>query len=167
MTNLITVQELAQFRDIGKKYDEDKANEAISLAQQSDLIAILGDFYFDVVENSQEATYSDLMNGSTFEYEENSYIHQGIKKLLADYAYSRYVYMVNVAPSPFGFTTKITNNGEVVDRNILKDITKQAQIDAGYKFKFIEKYILSNPLFSRYVKEKEDTNFFNNKFSVI
>ena len=55
MDLLITPIEFSQLRDISKKIDTEKVNEAISLAQQSDLIDILGEFYFDVLKNSEVA----------------------------------------------------------------------------------------------------------------
>lgn len=167
MANLITATEFATFRNISVKRDETKIDEAISLAQQSDLVEILGDFYFDVVKNAEQASYSELMNGSEFVYDGDDYEHAGIKKLLADYAYARYVYMKPVNDTAFGFMVKETQDGTPVDRNLLKDITKQAQVDAGIKFKFIEKYILSDPTtFDRYCKNKrQGTSFNNQKFS--
>lgn len=167
MANLITATEFATFRNISKKLDEEKIDEAISLAQQSDLIEILGEFYFDVVKNATVTEWLPLMNGSTFTYCEEEFVHAGIKKLLADYTYARFMYMINVNLTPFGAQKKFTDDSDGIDRNTIKDLSKQAQVDAGIKFKFIEKYILSEPeLFSRYCKNKnQGTSFFTQKFS--
>ena len=167
MSYLITSTEFSEYRNISQKIDEDKIDAAISLAQQSDLIEILGDFYFDVVKNASESSYSDLMNGSTFEYNNEEFVHAGIKRMLGDYTYARFVYMININPTPFGFVTKLSNDSEPIDRNTIKDLSKQAQIDAGIKFKFIEKYILSEPdLFDRYCRNKnQGTSFFTQKLT--
>jgi hypothetical protein len=162
MAYLITPAEFATFRNISKKIDEDKINEDIGLAQQSDLVNILGDFYFDVLKNSAETAWLPLMNGSTFECSGEEFQHQGIKKLLADYTHARYVYSKNAVDTPFGMVTKDYQDGTPVDRNLLKDLSKQDQIDAGIKFRFIEKYILTEPeLFSRYCKNKNQGTSFN------
>ena len=162
MAYLITPTEFSTFRNISQKLDTPKIEEAIGLAQQSDLVEILGDFYFDVVKNESETNYEDLMNGSEFTYCGDEFVHTGIKKLLADYTYSRFVYMVNINATPFGFQKKFTNDSEGIDRNTIKDLSKQAQVDAGVKFKFIEKYILSEPvLFERYCKNKNQGTSFN------
>lgn len=167
MANLITSTEFAQFRNISQKLDTGKIDEAISLAQQSDLVEILGDFYFDVVKNANELAYAELMDGSEFTYEGDEYEHAGIKKLLADYTYARFVYMGNVNLTPFGIQKKFTQDSEGVDRNLIKDLAKQAQVDAGNKFRFIEYYILSDPTtFERYCKnKKQNTGFFTFKAS--
>ena len=164
MANIITVTEFSTFRDIGKKIDEDKVNESIELAQGSDLNDVLGDFFFDVLKNKDEATYSELMGGSEFEYCDETFIHKGIKALLADYTYSRFIYMINVNLTPFGAQTKFTQDSNGIDRNTIKDLSKQAQQDASIKFKTIEKYILSEPtLFSRYCDGKKGDTGFNSQ----
>lgn len=164
---IITPQEFATFRNISKKLDEGKINEAIDLAQQSDLYDILGDFYFDVQKNKAEAEYEDLMNGSEFTYLDEEYEHSGIKALLADYTMSRISYSGNMTWTPFGLQKKMTEDSEAIDRNTMKDLSKQAQVDAGFKFKIIQKYLLSNPddLFSRYCKSQNvGSAFFTQNF---
>lgn len=165
MSNIITATEFATYRDISSKLNTSKIDEAIKLAQQSDLLEILGEFYFDVVKNAAEENYADLMAGCEFEYNGESYEHQGIKALLADYSYSRYVYNKNINDTPFGFMVKETQDGSPVDRNVLKDLQKQAQIDAGIKFKFIELYLIANAsIFPRYCESKNRDEYLKNRF---
>lgn len=162
MDLLITPTEFATFRNISKKIDSDKINEAISLAQQSDLTNILGDFIFDVIKNAEVTAWLPLMNGSEFECDGEDFEHAGIKRLLADYTHGRYVYVKNVEDTPFGIVTKSYQDGIPVERNTLRDLTKQDQVDAGIKFRLIEKYILTEPeLFSRYCKNKNQGTGFN------
>lgn len=167
MSNLITVTEFATFRNISEKINVKKTNEEIGLAQKSDLYDILGDFFFDVLDNAEDVSYSDLMDGSTFEYCDESFTHDGIKALLADFTYARYIYMINVNLTAFGAQSKFTEDSNGIDRNTIKDIAKQAQLDANIKFKTIQKYLLSNPdnLFDRYCKTQNvDAGFFSQKF---
>ena len=167
MDYLITAEEFATYRNISSKLDSGKINEAIALSQQSDLIEILGDFYFDVVKNADEASFTELLSGSEFEYNGATYVHAGIKALLADYTFARFIYMININMTPFGAQSKFTQDSEGIDRLTIKDLAKQAQVDAGIKFKFIDLYILSEPTtFSRYCSGKEEgTSFFSNKIS--
>lgn len=169
MHSIISVDEFAEYRNISKRLDRGKIEEAISLAQQSDLNRILGNFYFDVVKNQDQQAYEDLMMGSEFTYCDDEFTHQGIKSLLADYTYARFVYMINVNLTPFGAHKKLSNDSEPIDRNIIKDLAKQAQVDAGIKFETIEKYILSDTTtFSRYCSgTKSGSGFFGTKFSKI
>jgi len=167
MSDLLTVAEFITYRNISKKIDNDKVQESIDLAEQSDLYELLGDFYFDVLKNFADLTYADLMNGSAFTYEDEEFNHKGIKALLSDLANARYTYIVNVSDTPFGKMSKFTQDSNPIDRNLIKDLSKQSQADGGVKFKTIEKYIMSEPeLFSRYCKNKSTgTGFFSQRFS--
>lgn len=163
---LITVTEFTTFRDISKKVDNDKVSECISLAQQSDLQDMLGGFYYDVLKNKAESTYTNLMEGSEFTYCDETFIHAGIKALLADLTYARFIYMINVNLTPFGAQTKYTEDSNGIDRNHIKDLARQAQFDGGVKFKIIQKYLFSDTeLFSRYCsQENYNTAQFTQKF---
>jgi hypothetical protein len=167
ITILLTAAEYATYRNISKKIDQGKVDESIKDAQQSDLLNTLDEFYFDVVENFTNPNYADLLAGSSFIYSGKKYEHAGIKALLADYTHARFVYSSPVTFTPFGLVEKLSNDSQPVDTKILDRLSKQAQIDAGFKFKYIEKYILSDPvLFSRYCKNKDlDTGFNYQKFS--
>lgn len=167
MSNIITAIEFSEYRNISQKIDTAKIDEAISLAEQSDLLQILGDFYFDVVKNKALSTYAALMDGSTFTYNDDEFVHAGIKRMLADYTMARFAMGGNINFTAFGIHKKLSNDSEPIDRNTVKDLTKQAQVDAGIKFKIIELYILSEPeLFSRYCKNKNSgTSFFSQNFS--
>lgn len=163
MDNLITVAEFAEYRHISKKLNTDKIEEAIRLAQTSDLVAILGDFYFDVLKNKDETTYAPLMDGGYFTDDDGEeYYQEGIKRMLADYVYGRYIYTINANPTPFGMQAKYTDDSNPIDRNQIKDLSKQGRADAGVKFVYIEKYILTEPtLFSRYCRNKHNKTSFN------
>lgn len=153
--NIITALEFARFRNISKKINQEKVEEAIRLSEESEFQEALNGLYFDVIENKDATPYASLLNGSTFTYEGEKFIHKGLKAFLADLAYSRYIYLINVNLTPFGAQEKFTNDSNGIDRNTIKDLSKQALIDANVKFKFIHKYILSEPtIFSRYIKKE-------------
>lgn len=166
---LITVAEFTTFRDVGKKVDNSKVEECILFAQNSDLQNLLGGFYFDVLKNKDELLYSDLLNGSEFEYLDETYIQSGLKALLSDYTYARYLYMINVNLTPFGATTKQSQDSEALSRNHIKDLYGQAQSDGGIKWHTIKRYILTEPeLFARFCRnENTNTEQFSVKTSVI
>lgn len=168
MENLITVSEFVALRKISGKYDVQKVTECITQAQNSDLQDLLGDFYFDLVINYEEDVYVDLIAGGIFQYEGKFFEHLGIKAILADYTYARYISTINKNLTPFGMHTKISENSQPVDRNSINDEVKQAQRDAGIKFRVTEKFILKhqNGEFSRYCEnDKPNTGFRGLKIS--
>lgn len=169
MNNIITPEEFATFKNISKKLDEDKINECIKLAQSVDLYDVLGEFYFDLITDLNAPQYADLLTGSTFTLNNKKYVQDGLKSLLSDFTYARYTYLINVNYTPFGLQSKYTDDSNQVDRNLIKDIVKQTQIDANIKFKFIDKYIRANSsIFTRYINNNNpDINTFGQRFTII
>ena len=166
---MITATEFATYRNISKKIDTSKVNECIKLAQNIDLFDVLGDFYFDLIVNLSASTYQDLLSGSTFQIDGKNLIHEGLDSLLADYTYARYIYLINTNHTPFGLQSKYTDDSNPVDRNMVKDIVKQTQMDADIKFQLIDKYLRQNSTtFSRYSSgDNSGINTFNQRFSIL
>ena len=170
MTNrLITATEFRNQRNISKKFDVDKINQCIDLAQSIDLYDVFNDFYFDLLANKDTAPYADLMSGATFTINGETYIQVGVKSLLIDLAYARYVYEINTNHTPFGMTQKITPDSQPIDRNMIKDLVKMAQTDADVKFRMIDKYLRNNAsTFTRYIKgDNTSINTFSQRFSIL
>lgn len=162
MSEILTVGEFISFRKTSKKVDEEKVNESIDLAEGSDFMNALGGLYFDIIANISNPTYADLLNGSDFIYCDESYTHKGLKAYLADLAYSRYIYGINVNLTPFGAQQKFTQDSTGVDRNTLRDMSKQSQQDADAKFRMIDLYLKSEPvLFERYECNRINQSAFN------
>ena len=144
MDKLITPQEFTTFRNVGNKFDPKKIGEAIEQAQ-SDLREIMGNpFFFDVMKNHTSPEYTDLMAGS--EYTEGTYLmmHNGIKSLLADLTYARYIYEINTTLTPFGAVTKTHGDSAPVSHSMIKDLVKQTRIDSDKNWQLIEGYLEVN-----------------------
>jgi hypothetical protein len=152
MPNIITPEQIQDYKDVGKKIDAEKMNPIISQAQDVDLRDYLGaTFYFDVLANLDNPTYQDLLSGGTFTKGTVTYYQEGIKALLADLFMSRFVMQINTNITPFGATTKIENNSEPTDRNTLKDIAQFNKEMAGSKWEIIKMYLDANQaLFPNY-----------------
>jgi hypothetical protein len=167
---LLTPEEFATYRNISIKRNDDKINECIRLAQSVDLYDIFDTFLFDMVQNASNSTYEGLFNGSSFIINDVSYIHDGIKSLLADLTYARYMYVINTNHTPHGFVQKMNDNSEPIDRNFIKDIVKQTQIDASVKAGLIKKYLSANTDTFTHFKSNTnnpDINTFGTKITII
>lgn len=142
---ILTGTEIKQYKDIGQKIDEQRINPIIEQAQITELKERLGsDFYFDVIGNLSSPAYQDLLSGSTFTVNGTSYYQDGIKALTADYFMAKYVLVINVNQTPFGATTKLSNDSQPVDRNTLKDLSTQQMQLAGARWEIIKMYLDSN-----------------------
>lgn len=150
---LITPEEFITYRDVSTKLNEARINECIKLAQESDLHNALNDFYFDVLANYQDIEYGDLMNGSTFIYDGESFTHDGIKIYLGDLTYARFMSQANMMLTAFGAVSKISDNSEPISSALIKSLSNQSQLDASNKFKTIDLYLRANDsIFPRYLK---------------
>lgn len=153
---LITVEEFKVFRDLGYKVDTDKATEAIRESQQVELYDNFGQFVFDIIANKDEATYTDLMNGSTFTVSGYDFIQEGIKSLLADFAYARYLSKIAMNLTPFGITIKIAEDSQPVDKKTIDEMIMKTLQDADVKKQLIDKYLINtatSSLFERYSRK--------------
>ena len=142
MNNILTPEQIKQYKDIGYKVDDKKIIPIIEQAQIVELKEVLGDrFYFDVLANINNAEYSELFNGSSFTYYDVTYYQDGLNALLADYFMSKYILQVNTNLTPFGATQKASNDSEPTDRNTLKDVSTQQLQLAGARWEIIKMYL--------------------------
>ena len=144
MTYLITPEQLQLYIDLGKKIDLDKIYPIIQKAQD-DLRDYLGaHFYFDVISNKDNAEYQPLLSGGNFEYKEVTYYQDGLQAMLAYLFLAHYIPILNTNITPFGATTKLSNDSEPTDRNTLKDIAQMNKEMAGSKWEIIKLYLEQN-----------------------
>ena len=167
-SNLITHEEFSSLKNIGVDYNHFKVDECINNAH-SDLQEVMGSgFFFDVIKNQNEIEYNDLINGSSFINEKGYDVaHKGLKSVLVDYTYSRYLYEINNSITPFGMVTKQYQDGETVDRNMIKDLVKMSNQNAATKWELIEDYLNVNlstfPIWAR--QKNQNHNPTNNTFN--
>jgi len=158
MNKIITVEEIAQIKDLGKKLDVNKINPIIEQAQDIELRDYLGmKFYFEILSNIESPDFQDLLSGSTFVFEGISYSQQGIKSMLADLFMARFIPQMNVNVTPFGVTVKQSPDSEPADRNSLKDLAQMQREAAGSKWEIIKLYLKSNKALFPIYNSKPDT----------
>jgi len=166
MVQLITTDEFRVLKPISKGSKDsvnDKISELIKVSQSVDLLDVLNNFYFDLISNEDLQNDELLMNGGTFEVNGASYVHEGIKSLLSDFIYARYIYESNVNATPFGLQTKNYKDGTPVDIQMIKSLVKQIQIDADIKFRFIDMYLCAFP--EKYTRYKNNNIIINGNSS--
>lgn len=145
MIRIITVDDIPSLKDTGNKPDRDKLNPIIDQAQDVELRDYLGmHFYFDVLTNLSNPIYSDLLEGSIFQHDGVQYVHEGLKAMLIDLVYARFMAEINVNVTPFGATTKLTPNSEPVSQAALKDKAQQNRESAASKWEIIKLYLDQN-----------------------
>lgn len=89
-TLLIKQADILKFYPIGHNVGSKRVDPHILRAQQSDLKPFLGDaLYFDFITNVTTTKYVNLLNGVTYENDGHNIFFNGVKPLLASWAYAR------------------------------------------------------------------------------
>lgn len=146
MQLLITKQDVLDVKDISNHTTLERINEYIADAQTMDLVPLLGnDFYFDVLNNFANPVYSDLINGTTFDNNGCTWISEGLKRVLVEFAYGRYTYFGVYNDTGFGNVIKTNEWSNPTPDSNRKDIWKQDQQRANMYFESVKKYLDLNP----------------------
>lgn len=164
MTPLISRQEIQQYKQISNRINDDKLNQIILETQFDDILPLLGERLFnDVLSNT--ANYTDLLDGSTYDYNGITYTNYGLKSVIANYFYARYTMFGDVIDNPFGMTTKLNpNESKQIDYSTKKTFY-QANRNTAYNYWLnVERFILRTkiPLY----KGCEQINNNNSTFKI-
>lgn len=123
---LISKEEISNYRDISRGVKDDKINPFIDDAQFQDLRPLLGErLYYDLVKNSEDQKYVELLDGGEYEYNGFTYNNPGLKKVLAIYTYARYVLFGSFTDTAFGFVQKTTQDSQAVGDSQKRNIHTQ------------------------------------------
>ena len=152
---ILSESEFKEYKDVPDSERDNKQLMCIKDAQVIDLFKALGGFLFKIEKNITEQSYQDLLEGCYFTYNGEDYYQEGIKSLLADYAYTRYLYKANIHLTAFGAKTKQYEDSTTVSGATLRDIAKQGQDDTAVKFELIEMYI-KEKFPSDYIRTNEE-----------
>lgn len=155
MANLITRTDIALFKQISKTVYDDVLNSYISDAQFTDVQPLMGsDFYFDMIDNSTDPNYTDLLDGGIYSYKGEDFTNVGLKSVISHFAYARYIMFGSSLDTPFGLVEKTNENSFNVSVSGKQTIYKMNQQMAQGYWQNVEQFILRNA--SDYPKWKND-----------
>ena len=158
MALLITKSDISEYKNISLFTTEDKIDEYINDSQLQDLCPLLGyDFYFDVLKNIALPEYQALLNGGEFTVNGNTWIHNGLRAVLSEFAYGRYSYYGGYNDTPSGNTIKTFEFSNPTHNEDRKDIWKECKQRANSYFDVIKVY-LDQSSFTVWTDKKEDCN---------
>ena len=149
-TKLITRTEIQQYKQISKSIFDDKLNDLIIDAQFNDLQPLIGERLFNAILDDV-ATYSELLDGGTYEYQGITYTNYGLKAVLAHYVYARYAMFGDLIDNPFGITSKINvNESKPIDYAFKKNLYANNRATAYNYWLNVERFLIrtNEPLFT-------------------
>jgi len=142
---LIDRTDIALYREIARGVKEDKINPYIDDAQLLDLKPLLGSaLYYDMVKNSTDQKYINLLDAKEFQVNEITYSHVGLKKILAIYADARYKLFGSFTDTSFGYVEKNYQGSTTVPQNSKKDYYKLNQQIATQYFSDVALFLDNN-----------------------
>ena len=126
MINLITKTDILGLRQISKNVPDKIIDPYIKDAQFIDVQKLLGsDFFNDLLRNSTDENYIDLLTEGDYVYNGTTYTNVGLKAVLVYYSYARYILLGSNIDTPFGFVTKDTDVSSPSDLSTRKTISKE------------------------------------------
>ena len=147
MAITLTVSELAGLGIIANHCDQKKFDIAVNEAIEFDLKNILGNLFNPVNDNWDQGTgiYADIILPKTYqnclEYDTT---HQGLKKVLAYYSYSRYIMINSFDDTPNGLVGKTNNFSIPKSLEELKQFSSKYRNMGKDSWVSVEAYILLN-----------------------
>jgi len=148
MTLLITPSDISAYKQIAQTPHIDKYNEQIRDAQLLDIRPLLGLTLYNKVL-AAPSNYQDLLNGGEYIYQGNTYTHDGLKMVIAYYAYARIIMFGDAINTPSGMMYKTGTNSESVDGATRKSMYSINREGAAALWETVRHYLLhtNNPDF--------------------
>ena len=158
-TVLIDRADIQQYKQMSASSFNDKLNQIVVEAQINDIKPLLGEELYNAVlkdvqtaGNTNGSTYTDLLNGVEYTVGGEVRYNPGLKSVLIQYFYGRYIMFGDIIDNPFGATLKKNNNSsQLLDYPTKKSIQIQGR-DLGAKLWIdVRTYLIKTeePLYDR------------------
>jgi len=157
--NLITYKEVLLINPLLSDYNEDKIMKYIVDSQKLDIRPLLGtQLYLDLINNIDynlsepysdsivftDSKYNDLMNGCEWTYNDKLDMHEGLKTVLVNYAYARYLPNSTSVNSESGEMELIRDFSRPLSSARMSEIVQQANSAAYVFWQSIERFLKQN-----------------------
>ena len=91
MTALITLAQVQQYKQVSNSINTAKFNETVLQAQMVELLPKMGErLYYAVM--SDASSYTDLLDGNTYDYNNITYTNVGLRAVLSHYWYAYHAF---------------------------------------------------------------------------
>jgi len=133
---IITLQDIKQLRPTAE-LDGERWEPFALEAQDQDLRPILGDgLFYDFMTkwyNTGDAMYSNyqnLLNGTNYTYNGQTIYFDGLKPMMVYYTLARFVQNNPVNITRYGVVTKLVNQSQPVDAQVLRQVVNELKSSA-------------------------------------
>lgn len=138
---LITLDDIIQYRQISTSVNHKYLNPYIMNAQRVDVLKLVGErLYIDLITNTENHT--ELLEGGIYTHEGETFMFDGLKKVLAAYTYARYYYAGGAVDTPFGVVQKKSEDSAPIPINERKTVYTECRNDALSFWSTTELYMI-------------------------
>lgn len=156
MIPLVTIAKVQQFKQVSNSINVAKFNETVLQCQMTELYPLLGEeLYFDLMNDI--ASYTDLLEGGTYDYQGITYTNVGLEAVISHYWYAYHSFYGDQIDTAFGLREKLNNDvSKQVDTSMKKTMF---ELNCRYAYNLwlnVERYLIrtNNPLFRCSAKPK-------------
>lgn len=129
---LINKEVIEQHRPISRNTSDKKINPFIDDAEHLDVKLLLGEPLFNAIE-ADPASFSELLQPHSYQYNNETYKHQGLEKVLSLFAYARYIQHGSQTDTGHGLVQKRNQDSEPVPQDQKKNMSvKDRQAAMAY-----------------------------------
>ena len=159
---LITLADIQRLKPMSMNVNVVKELDPyIEESQEFDLKPILGTpFYLELLDNVDVEKYEDLLNGQTYQYQDKTYEHKGLKTVLVYYCYARFIGNDQEKQTASGFRVKQNDYSEPAsEKSILRRINEArsaANVKRDEVILFLERFPDLFPLFESVCQAKRN-----------
>ena len=145
---LINKNDFIDYKQVSKARDIAAIESVIQEAQDIDLKALIcREFFYDILNNYQQEIYQKLIHGETYTDNDGNVVEfKGLKAVLVNFAYARYVLRGHMNDTAFGMVQKTTGFSQPISASEKRDVRDRSIADANGYWQECKLYL----------KEKED-----------
>jgi len=122
--------------------DIERFEQIMQETEINDISKLLGvSLYQDVLNNP--GNYTELLEGSSFEYCDKTINHKGLKYVIAYLNYSNYIEESQVFDTYTGLVRKKREDSESVGQGTINNLKQKNREIAMYQFSFVDLYMRS------------------------
>lgn len=148
MSKILTIQQLKKFKQLTSTLDERNTNiiqQCIDDAEDMDLSQLLGNRLYTYVMSNIEKC-EDIISPKVFlDCANMQRSHAGLRKIVANYAYARYLNGDNIRVQPVGVVAQHSDNSNTVMFNEIRRRANEAR-DLGRSYFTDVNYYIANTL---------------------
>ncbi len=131
MALLWTYENQQTIKPIAANFPRQQFEQIMNEVQVEDLQKLLGfEFYQDIIQNPTDTWNAALLDGGDYEYNSVTYFYEGLKFVLAYFAYARYIRVSSKKDTATGFVNKQFEDSRRIpvgdESNLHKDFQKIA-----------------------------------------